>query len=239
MTDTAEKVRVGMVVFPGFTALDLIGPFEVLNMAQRAEIDILWHRLEPVEAFGGLPMTPTATFNDYGTPEVLFVPGGPGPKMVNALEDQVLLESVSRLGADADFVTSVCTGALILGAAGLLNGKRAATHWLFMDQLPLFGAEPVYERVVEDGKVLSGGGVTAGIDFGLTLLARLFGDDVAKRTQLILEYNPAPPFDSGSPEKADKSVVDMIRAHAPGRQECAEIAARIGKEKLGIVQSPK
>jgi cyclohexyl-isocyanide hydratase len=238
MNEPEKSIRIAMVIYPEFTLLDLVGPHAMLNVPAETHIDLLWHRIEPVIAGGGLPMTPTATFADYGTPDVLFVPGGPAPAILGALGDDALIDYVAAAGAKAGHVTSVCTGALILGAAGLLKGKRAATHWMFMDQLPLFGAEPVSERVVEDGNILTGGGVTAGIDFGLTLLARLLGDDVARRTQLLLEYDPAPPFDAGSPDKAGPVATEQLRRFAAeGLSACREAAMRIGRERLGIGDS--
>lgn len=234
MSDPEKTIRIGMVLFPEFTALDLVGPYAVLSIPPETKIDLLWHRIEPVTATG-LPMMPTATFDDYGNPDVLFVPGGPAQALLGALGDDALIDYVANAGAKAGHVTSVCTGAMILGAAGLLKGKQAATHWMFMDQLPLFGAEPVESRVVEDGNILTGGGVTAGIDFGLTLLARLLGDDVARRTQLLLEYDPAPPFDAGSPGKAGPAATRLLRRFAAeGLGACREAAARIGRERLGI-----
>lgn len=233
MADTPRTIRIAMVIFPDLTLLDLIGPHQVLSGPPPIQVDLLWHRIEPVTAQGGVQILPTATFAEYGTPDVLFIPGGPG--QMAAMEDEALIDFVARAGAEATFVTSVCTGALILGAAGLLKGKRAATHWMSMDQLPLLGAEPVQERVVEDGNIITGGGVTAGIDFGLTLLARLLGDDVAKRVQLGLEYDPQPPFDCGSPRTAEKTLRESVLAQASGMLRARrEISARIGRERLGI-----
>lgn len=236
MTERNETVRIGMVLFPNLTLLDLAGPYEVLNAAPSTQVDLLWHRLEPVTAVGGFALTPTATFTEYGIPDVLFVPGGPG--QLAAMEDDALIDFVTKAGAPgtgADYITSVCTGALVLGAAGLLKGKRAATHWMSMDQLPLLGAKAVDERVVEDGNVITGGGVTAGIDFGFTVIARLFSEDTAKRIQLLLEYNPQPPFDSGSPKTADPELIKQIDSGMKElRGKRRAVAERIGKERLGL-----
>jgi cyclohexyl-isocyanide hydratase len=166
----------------------------------------MWKTREPVVSDSGVPILPTATFEEAPEDlEILFVPGGfggTGP----VLEDPEVLDFVASRGARATYVTSVCTGALILGAAGLLQGYQATTHWAYHDLLPLVGAEPVAARVVEDRNRITGGGVTSGIDFGLTLLARLTSDDYARGWQLGTEYDPHPPFDAGSPAKAGSFI---------------------------------
>jgi cyclohexyl-isocyanide hydratase len=232
MAEGAKPVRIAMVLFPNLTVLDLVGPYETLNVPQ-AKIDLVWHRIESVPAQGGLCLVPTATFAEYGPADVLFVPGGAG--QLAAMDDGPLIEFVRRCAAGAKYVTSVCTGSLVLAAAGLLKGKRATCHWASADQLALMGAIPVKERVVEDGNIVTGGGVTSGIDFGLVLAARLWGEETAKAIQLRLEYDPAPPFDSGSPETADPALVSQVRTRmAPLTERRIAAARRIGKERLGL-----
>jgi cyclohexyl-isocyanide hydratase len=228
-----QKIRIGMVLFPNLTQLDLTGPFEVLNTSPFTEIDLLWHRLEPVTAHGGLVLTPTATFAAYGPPDVLFVPGGPG--VLEAMEDEALLGFIAGAAPSVRVLTSVCTGSLILAAAGLLIGKRATCHWSSLDLLSLMGARPVAERVVEDGNIITGAGVTSGIDFGLTVAARLLGRDAAERIQLLLEYDPAPPFQSGSPGAATQATVARVtEILSPMIAKRREAAGRIGREKLKL-----
>ena len=228
-----RTIRIAMVLFPGLTQLDLTGPFEVLSASPFTEIELLWHRLEPVTAQGGLVLTPTATFGEYGAPDVLFVPGGPG--VLEAMQDEALLEFVAGAAKNVRFLTSVCTGSLILAAAGLLIGKRATCHWSSIELLALMGAEPVPERVVEDGNIITGAGVTSGIDFGLTVAARLLGQDAAERIQLLLEYDPAPPFQSGSPAQASEATVTKVtEILAPIIDKRRDVAERIGREKLKL-----
>jgi cyclohexyl-isocyanide hydratase len=236
MADSQQKTRIAMVLFPNMTVLDLVGPYEVLNTPQ-AEIALVWHRLEPVTAQGGLPVLPTATFESYGAAakgtDVLFIPGGPG--QLAAMDDTALIGFVQRVATGATWITSVCTGSLVLGAAGLLKGRRATCHWAAHDQLALLGATPVQQRVVEDGNVITGAGVTSGIDFGLVLAARLWGEATAKAIQLRLEYDPGPPFAGGSPASAEPAVVAALRERMKDLTERRRAAAtRIGKERLGL-----
>ncbi len=216
-----------MVLFQNLTQLDLTGPFEVLARMPGAEVELLWHRLEPVVSDRGLALSPTATFDDYGLADILFIPGGPG--QLAAMEDEKLLDFVRRAGAEARYVTSVCTGSLVLAAAGLLVGKRATTHWTVLDHLALLGAIPVAKRVVSDGNTITGAGVSAGLDFALTVAATLHGEEVARRIQLQIEYDPAPPFDAGSPEKAGAETTAALREAAAGLMADRRIVAeRIG-----------
>jgi cyclohexyl-isocyanide hydratase len=210
MSSSAPSLGVAMVVFPGFTQLDLTGAFEVLARVPGARVSIVAARREPVRSDTGLSLGVDAAFGEIESCEVLFVPGGPG--INGALRDESLLAFVRDRGARAKWVTSVCTGALVLGAAGLLRGHRATTHWLSVDLLPIFGATHVDARVVVDGNRVTGGGVTAGIDFALRLAALVAGDDVARSIQLLLEYDPAPPFDAGSPRRAPGAMVEAMKA---------------------------
>jgi cyclohexyl-isocyanide hydratase len=201
--------QIGMLLYPGLTQLDLTGPFEVLHRVPDTEVHLLWKTLEPIVADSKLRISPSTTLAASPKLDVIFVPGGWGQTAL--MQDEGVLSFLGQQGRDARFVTSVCTGALLLGAAGLLEGYRAATHWAFMDLLPLFGATPEQGRVVIDRNRITGGGVTAGIDFGLVLAAALSSEAVAKRIQLGLEYNPAPPFRSGHPEVAEPEIVASVR----------------------------
>lgn len=219
-------LQIGFLVFPGVQQLDLTGPYDVLAHAPDVQVRLVWKTLEPVRASSGMLLVPDTSFDDCPPLDVMCVPGGVG---VGALmEDPVTLEFIERQASSARYVTSVCTGSLVLGAAGLLKGKRATTHWAFHHLLDALGAIPVRERVVKDGNLLSGGGVTAGIDFGLVLLAELIGDEAAQAVQLQMEYAPAPPFNSGSPDTAPKAVVDRVwKETEPGRLQRGAIVERV------------
>ncbi|HUB45918.1 MAG TPA: DJ-1/PfpI family protein [Acetobacteraceae bacterium] len=200
---------IGLLLFPRMTQLDLTGPFEVFSKLPDAQVLLLWKTLQPVEADSGLRLLPYATLNDHPPLDVICIPGGPG---VNALmEDQIVLDWLRAQAQHARYVSSVCTGALVLGAAGLLRGKRATSHWGYRDLLTQFGAIPTPGRVVRDGDLFTGGGVTAGIDFALTMAAELAGPAIAQAIQLQIEYAPAPPFDAGTPEDAPPDVVQTVR----------------------------
>jgi len=226
------RFRSGMLVFPNLTQLDLTGPYEVLARLPDAETLLLWKTLEPVRSEHGLTILPTATFNSCPTLDLVFVPGGPGINPL--LEDAEVLAFLRRAAAEARYVVAVCTGSLVLGAAGLLRARRATSHWMSRDLLRSFGAEPVAERVVVDGKFFTGGGVTAGIDVALTVAAEIAGKDTAEAIQLGIEYDPAPPFASGSPEQADPAVVAAVRAGAEPRQR--DRAERIARAVAGLSQ---
>ncbi|HEY1932771.1 MAG TPA: DJ-1/PfpI family protein [Acetobacteraceae bacterium] len=219
-------LRIGLLLFPRMTQLDLTGPYEVFAKVPGAEVLLLWKTLQPVEAESGLRMLPHATLRDCPPLDVLCVPGGPG---VSALmEDAEVLDWLRAQGRAARYVTSVCTGALVLGAAGLLRGKRATSHWASRDLLAAFGAIPTPGRVVRDGNVFSGGGVTAGIDFALTLVAEIVSPAAAQEIQLQIEYAPAPPFDAGTPETAPADVVAAVRAKGAATRQAREaLVARI------------
>jgi cyclohexyl-isocyanide hydratase len=219
------KFHVGFVLFPNITQLDMTGPFEVLSRMPNAKIDVLWKHHETVRSDTGLGLLPTATFDEIRNLDLVCVPGGPG--VGDLMQDQETLEFLRRIAPTARYITSVCTGALVLGAAGLLKGKRATTHWMSHDLLAPFGAIPVQQRVVEDGKIITGGGVTAGIDFALTVVAAVAGETRARQVQLAIEYDPTPPFDSGSPASATAELVTRTREAGSARQqERAEIVAR-------------
>jgi cyclohexyl-isocyanide hydratase len=218
-------LRIGCLIFPRMTQLDLTGPFEVFSRVPDAQVLLLWKTLEPVEADTGLRMLPYATLHDCPPLDIICVPGGPGVN--NLMEDEEILTWLRDRAATARFVSSVCTGSLVLGAAGLLRGKRATSHWGARDLLATFGATPTAGRVVRDGNVFTGGGVTAGIDFALTMVAELAGAPVAQAIQLQIEYAPAPPFNAGTPETASPEVLAAVRARgAHMRQARDAIAAR-------------
>lgn len=205
--------KIAMVIYPGFTALDLMGPQYLFASLLGAELYLVSasNDLEPVKCDTGISILPTHTLDSCAAGlDLLFLPGS-AAGVVKAMNNEALIAFIRSRGKDARFVTSVCTGSLLLGKAGLLRGRRATSHWVTLPLLERFGATPVEERVVWDGNVVTGAGVTAGIDFGLQVVARLRGDNYAKALQLQAEYDPAPPFDSGSPAKADPALVDNIR----------------------------
>ena len=203
-------LHIGFLLFPKVQQLDLTGPYEVFASLSDTCMHLVAPTMEPVISATGLVLVPTTTFDDCPLLDVLCVPGGVGINTL--LQDTTTLTFVRRHALTARYVTSVCTGALLLGAAGLLRGKRATTHWASLDLLAAFGALPINERVVRDGNLLTGGGVTAGIDFALTLAAELAGQMAAEAVQLSLEYRPAPPFNAGSPETASPEVLAMVGA---------------------------
>jgi cyclohexyl-isocyanide hydratase len=210
-----SAIRVAFLLFPDVTQLDLTGPAQVLSRLGNTTIDLVAKTLDPVMTDAGFALLPTATFDSAAQPDILCIPGGMGVN--DAMEDADTLAWVRRAAASADWITSVCTGSLLLGAVGLLEGYRATCHWAQHHHLAAFGAIPVKERVVIDRNRASGGGVTAGIDFGLSLVAAIRGEAHAKFVQLSLEYDPAPPFDSGSPERADAETVQRYQAMAESR----------------------
>lgn len=207
-----------MVVFPGFELLDMAGPLDVFARASDTRALTVAKTSGLVEPDLAPAVRPDATFASAPNFDVLFVPGGHG--ISGALANDETLDFLARQGAQAQYVTSVCTGALLLGAAGLLSGYYATTHWRYLDLLEIFGATPVSTRVVEDRNRITGAGVTAGIDFGFALVARLRGEEEARRLQLGLEYDPAPPFRAGHPSVADpKDVEAYVRDTAPRHAE--------------------
>ena len=223
----ADPLHIGILLYPNVTQLDATGPAQVLSRVPGATLHMIWKTLAPVPTDAGFSIVPTTTFADCPKLDVICVPGGGG--QVDLMTDPETLDFLRKQAATARYVTSVCTGSLVLGAAGLLKGYKSACHWAWRDMLPAFGAIPVAERVVRDRNRISGGGVTAGIDFGLTLVAELAGDEVAKTIQLTLEYDPQPPFDSGSPEKAGPERVQRLKERIHGmlqkRQQANDEAA--------------
>lgn len=231
-----KKIQIGMLIFPKMTQLDFTGPFEALARLPNAQVHVVWKTKDPVASDTGLSFLPTTTIAECPPLEVICVPGGPG--QIELMDDEEVIRFVRAMGGKAKYVTSVCTGALVLGAAGLLDGYEAATHWMSAEQLPLFGAKPVARRVVVDRNRITGGGVTAGIDFGLYLASQLADEEAARRIQLFLEYDPAPPFDSGSPRTAAAPLVQSVRDWAAKMLERRWAASRRAAERLKKSPSP-
>jgi len=203
---TGRKPEVGMLLWPGVTLLDLLGPQTVLSLS--CNVHLVWKNTDLLQTDSGIVMKASCTFADCPKDlDVLFVPGG-SPEV---MEDPEVLRFLADRGSRAKWVTSVCGGSIVLGAAGLMQGYKATSHWGIRDSLTHFGATPVDARVVTDRNRVSGGGVTAGIDFGLVLLAKLLGEDIAKVTQLAMEYDPAPPFDAGTPKKAGPAIMKKMQ----------------------------
>ena len=228
-----RKPKIAMLVYPRMVMLDLVGPQTVLNIAQ-CEIHLVWKDKTPVATEVGISVTPTTTFAECPRDiDVLFVPGGIMGTTA-CMNDPEVLTFLADIGAQAKYVTSVCTGALVLGAAGLLKGYRAATLWAVMDILPLLGATPVNDRVVVDRNRMTGGGVTAGLDFGLVLAEKLRGREMAERVQLTIEYAPKPPFHSGTPDEADPALVRKIKAGRVGMDAAARTAAVAAAARLKL-----
>ncbi|MGY5628315.1 DJ-1/PfpI family protein [Streptomyces sp. UC1A3] len=206
-------MQIAIVLFDRFTALDAVGPYETLGRLPDAETVFVAEQAGPVRTdTGNLALTADRTLADVPAPDIVVVPGGPGqtPQMENA----ALLDWLRAADATSTWTTSVCTGSLLLAAAGLLKGRRATSHWLALDVLGRFGAEPTGERAVTDGKYVTAAGVSSGIDMGLTLLGRIAGDDHARAVQLLTEYDPQPPYDAGSPEKAPAHLVEEFRGRS-------------------------
>jgi putative intracellular protease/amidase len=208
-------MRIAILIFDRLTALDAVGPYEVLSRIPDAEVTFVAPEPGPKRTdTGRLALVADSPIEDLPRPEVVLVPGGEGNRPL--LRDERVLAWVRDAHEASTWTTSVCTGSLVLGAAGILDGRRATSHWAFRDRLANFGATPVAERVVEDGKVITAAGVSAGIDLGLELAARIAGEDLAKTIQLGIEYDPDPPFDAGSPEKAPAELVEAVRSAETG-----------------------
>ena len=222
--------RIGFLLFPDIMQLDLTGPHEVFTKFPDTEVLLISKTLDPVQAGGGMRILPDVTHADCPQLDLVCVPGGGGMNVL--LTDKETLDFLRRQAQGARYVTSVCTGSLVLGAAGLLKGRRAACHWMSREMLSAFGAIPDPSRVVMDGNIISGGGVTAGIDFALTVAGELFGAEVAKSIQLGIEYNPQPPFEAGSPEKAGAEIEAIARSAASARQSERAAAVRAAAETV-------
>jgi cyclohexyl-isocyanide hydratase len=230
-----HKAQIAMLLYPGMYPLDLIGPLTFLSGLMNAEVHLVWKKQEPVLAAQKLTLTPTATFASCPKDvDVVFVPGGM-PGTIAMMNDAEALDFLADRGGRARYVTSVCTGSLILGAAGLLKGYRATSHWNTRDILPLLGAIPVEARIVEDRNRITGGGVTSGIDFGLLLAARLTDETYARMLQLINEYDPQPPFRAGTPKEAGPVLTRHLNQLLAGSHDGAVAAAQAAKQRLSLV----
>ncbi|MDN5001937.1 DJ-1/PfpI family protein [Bradyrhizobium sp. GCM10027634] len=223
-------LQIGLLVFPRVTQLDFTGPLQVFSSVPGATVHLIWKTLDPVPSDSVLMLTPTITFADCPQLDVICIPGGFGTDAL--LNDEETLDFVRKQATSAKFVTSVCTGSLVLGAAGLLKGYKAATHWSAMDMLTLFGATATKTRVCVDRNRVTGGGVTAGIDFALTLVSLLLDRTTAEAIQLRLEYNPAPPFNAGSPETAPAEVLALMKERVAPSQARRLDAAKRAAERM-------
>ncbi|WP_326586954.1 DJ-1/PfpI family protein [Streptomyces sp. NBC_01294] len=207
-------MQIAVLLYDRFTALDAVGPFDTLGRLPGAEVVFVSERPGPVRTdSGSLALVADKALGEVTRPDIVIVPGGPHPEV--EMKNPAVLEWLRAVDATSTWTTSVCTGSLLLAAAGLLDGRRAAGHWLYLDRLPQFGAEPTGERVVFDGKYVTAAGVSSGIDMGLTLLGRIAGDELAQTVQLMTEYDPQPPYDAGSPDKAPAELVARLRAANP------------------------
>jgi cyclohexyl-isocyanide hydratase len=215
-------LNIGFVIFPELTQLDFTGPLQVLARLPDSAMHIVAKTMEPVPSDCGLSLVPTHDFASCPQLDLICVPGGSG--VIGTMEDRETITFIRRQAAGATYVTSVCTGAFILGVAGLLKGKRATTHWAYTELLPLVGATHEKARVVRDGNVITAGGVTSGIDFALTIVAEIAGAAAAQAIQLVIEYDPAPPFNAGHPDRAPAAA----RAAVAGYYEKARAAYRAG-----------
>ncbi len=202
-------MQIGLILFPKLTQLDLTGPAEVFYRMPGAKVQLLWKTIEPVSSDRGMAILPTMRFADCHALDLICVPGGAG--QIDLMDDEETLDFLRRIAPTCQLVTSVCTGSLVLAAAGLLDGYKATSHWSSIDQLSLLGAIPVAERVVRDRDRVTGAGVTSGIDFALTVVADLLGEEAAREIQLQMEYDPEPPFQSGSPRSASPALVQAMR----------------------------
>lgn len=232
MIPPETHLQIGSLLFDGIDQIDLTGPFEVLSRIPNATYRVYAKTTDPVRDVKGLRLTPDATLAAAPKLDVLHVPGGFGQEAL--MENEEILAWITQQAAGARSVFSVCTGALLLGAAGLLRGRRATTHWASFHLLPLLGAIPVNERVVVDGTWIFAAGVTAGIDGALRLAAELRGDDTARAIQLYMQYAPEPPFDSGTPDRAPSAILDQARRAVADITTQREATARRVASRLGI-----
>jgi len=211
-------MRITILIFEKLTALDAIGPYEVLRSVPGWEVRFVGPRKGPIRTdSGALGLSADYGLDEVEEADVVLVPGGEGNRPL--LEDEAVLSWLRRIDEGSKWTTSVCTGSLVLGAAGLLEGKRATCHWAFLEQLRAFGADPVGGRFVEDGKVVTAAGVSAGIDMALHLVGLEAGPEVAQAVQLGIEYDPQPPFEAGSPTKAPEPIVELVRSMAGSNEE--------------------
>ena len=204
-----EQINIGFLVYPDVVQLDVMGAYQVLAFPPNANVHLIWKTLDPIKSNEGLIITPTQTFARCPALDVICIPGG-GMGQVKVMQDKVVLNFLQQISDKVQYITSVCTGSLILAKANLLQGYRATCHWAFQEHLATLGVEIIPQRIVIDRNRITGAGVTSGIDFGLTLVSLLWGEDMAKMTQLMMEYNPQPPFNAGTPETAGKPLVESL-----------------------------
>ena len=204
-----SQIQIGFLVYPGVIQLDVMGAYQVLAFPPNTQLHLIWKTPTPITSNEGLVITPTITLTTCPPLDVICVPGG-GIGQIEVMKDPEILDFLQRQSKSAQYMTSVCTGSMILAAAGLLQGYKATCHWAFRDQLAMLGAEVLPQRVVIDRDRITGAGVTSGIDFGFTLLGLLCGEEVAKTTQLMMEYTPDPPFNAGTPDTAGQKIVDLL-----------------------------
>ena len=204
-----EQINIGFLVYPDVIQLDVMGAYQVLSFPPNANIHLIWKTLDSIVSNEGLIITPTTTFDNCPSLDAICVPGG-GMGQVEIMQDREILNFLQQKSTTAKYITSVCTGSLILARANLLQGYKATCHWAFQEHLAALGVEVVPQRIVSDRNRLTGAGVTSGIDFGFTLVSLLWGEDMAKVTQLMMEYSPQPPFNAGTPETAEKTIVDSL-----------------------------
>ncbi len=233
MQQKPSSFTIGFLIFPRMTQLDFTGPFEVFARIPETKVHVLWKRIEPVVSDTGLAILPTTTLDACPDLDLICIPGGPG--QIALMDDEQILGFVREKGARARFVASVCTGSLVLGAAGLLKGYTAGTHWMSRDQLAYFGATPMANRIVVDRNRVTGGGVTAGIDLALYVASLVTNEPTARAIQLSLEYNPEPPFNSGSPESAGPEAVAAVRQRAAGMLSERLAATKRAAHRLGLL----
>lgn len=203
------QLQIGFLIYPGVIQLDFTGPYQVLSFPPNTQVHLIWENLSPIESNEGLVLTPTTTFADCSPLDVICVPGG-GLGQLDVMKNDSVLTFIKQQAESAQYVTSVCTGSMVLAAAGVLDGYKATCHWAFRDQLAALGVEVVPQRVVVDRNRITGAGVTSGIDFAFALLGLLCDEETAKATQLMMEYSPAPPFNAGTPETAGEEVLNIL-----------------------------
>jgi cyclohexyl-isocyanide hydratase len=217
--------RIGFLLYPHVTQLDLTGPAQFLSRMSDTAIHLVWKNIEPVRTDAGFAIVPSDSFDSCPALDMICVPGGGG--QLALMQDPEVLGWLQTQGLQARYITSVCSGSLLLGAAGLIKGYRAGSHWAYRDKLPMFGAEPVADRVVKDRNRITGGGVTAGIDFALSVIEEVRGADEAKAVQLAYEYAPQPPFDSGTPSNASSDTMKRAKAILSSMGEAAAKAEKV------------
>lgn len=235
-TKSQDVINFGFLIFPNIQQLDFTAPYEVISSVPMVSNDVniniklISKNLEPVLSVTGLSFTPTFNYENCGHLDVLCIPGGKG---VNALmENQNTISFIQKVAPNLRYLTSICTGSMVLGAAGLLKGKKATSHWGCIDLLASFGAIASKNRIQRDGNIITAGGVTSGIDFGLTIVAELYGEAIAKKIQLQLQYDPQPPFNCGTPENASKDILnDVLELNKNTHQQREDIIRRLNKNK--------